>query len=96
MKLDMQFGEDRRRFAMTMTSDGGEMDADFGEVQVVTGSDLPPYAGSYEITPDFEGKILPTAQKMLTRDLTVHPITVSRTGNASGGTTVYIGGIING
>lgn len=53
MKLDMQFGEDRRRFAMTMTADGGEMDADFGEVQHIG----TPGKSAYEIALDngFEG-----------------------------------------
>lgn len=53
MKLDMRFDESCRRFAMTMTADGGEMDADFGEVQRIG----IPGKSAYEIAVEngFEG-----------------------------------------
>lgn len=55
-----------------------------------------PYEGEYEVTPDFDGTTLETTGKTLSNDVTVHPITVSRTSNPSGGNTVYIGGVISG
>ena len=55
-----------------------------------------PYEGEYEVTPDFDGTTLETSGKTLSNDVTVHPITVSRTSNPSGGNTVYIGGVISG
>lgn len=50
-----------------------------------------PYEGSYEVTPHYYGQRLETAQKTLSRDVTVHPIEISRTTNPAGGKTVYIG-----
>lgn len=63
---------------------------------VVQAGTLPVYTGEYEVDPDFERTILETKNKVLTDDLVVNPIEVSRVSNTSGGTTVYIGGIING
>ena len=51
------------------------------------------YAGSYIVSPDFDGQQLETADKLMTDDVTVLPIEVARVSNTSGGTTVYIGGI---
>lgn len=53
------------------------------------------YMGEYEVTPDFNTQVLETAQKMMDDDVTVHPIPVHRTSNPYG-TTVYIGGILDG
>ena len=51
-----------------------------------------PYDGDYEVTPKIdEATVLPTAQKLLARDVTVHKIPYYEMDNASGGTTVYIG-----
>ncbi|MBR1810241.1 MAG: hypothetical protein IJ766_01155 [Clostridia bacterium] len=50
-----------------------------------------PYEGAYEISPAFESQTLPTKGKSMTDDVTVEAIKVSRTTNASGGKTVYIG-----
>lgn len=58
-----------------------------------TGS-FPPYNGDYTVSPDFDGTVLNTRGKVLHDDVTVEPILVSRTTNLSGGTTVYIGGVI--
>lgn len=55
--------------------------------------DVDIYSGNYEVTPDFTGQVLPTANKALTNDVTVKPIEVQVTSNTSGGKTVYIGGI---
>ncbi len=52
------------------------------------------YDGEYIVDPSFEQQILATRNKTLTDDVTVNAIMVSRTTNASGGYTVYIGGDI--
>lgn len=52
------------------------------------------YPGPYVVDPSFANQILETAQKIMSDDVTVHPIEVSRVSNLSGGTTVYIGGVI--
>lgn len=54
------------------------------------------YQGDYEVIPDFTEQVLSTKDKTMNDDVTVMPIPVSRTTNASGGNTVYIGGIIDG
>lgn len=53
------------------------------------------YRGDYEVTPDFNTQILETTEKLMLDDVTVYPIPVHRTTNPYG-TTVYIGGIIDG
>lgn len=59
-----------------------------------TGQNVHLYDGVTEVVPNFIGTVLPTANKLVTEDITVSPIQVSRTSNSSGGTTVYIGGNI--
>lgn len=54
-----------------------------------------PYPGPYVVDPAFSEQILETRNKVMTDDVTVNPIEVSRTSNPAGGITVYIGGIIN-
>ena len=64
----------------------------FGELTLPT--DMPYYVGEYEINPDFVGTSLQTTGKVLTQNVTVHPIQVENVSNPQGGRTVYIGGII--
>lgn len=73
-----------------------QMDGEFGEYIKVVDRDAPIYTGATEVNPDFDGIVLGTAQKIVLTDITVNPIQVSRTSNPAGGTTVYIGGLING
>lgn len=50
-----------------------------------------PYEGEYEVTPKVETEtVLPTAQKLLARDVTVHKIPYYEVSNNSGGLTIYI------
>jgi len=49
------------------------------------------YTGVYEITPSTSEQVLPTAQKVLTADVTVQEIPYYETTNESGGYTVIIG-----
>ena len=62
------------------------------EYRAVTGD---PYLGPYVVDPTFREQTLETRNKLMTDDVTVNPIEVSRTSNPAGGITVYIGGIIN-
>lgn len=54
------------------------------------------YEGVYELTPSFDDQTLETKGLVMDDDVTVDAIQVSRTSNPFGGTTVYIGGLING
>lgn len=65
-----------------------------GELTMPTYIDADMYDGAYEVDPDFDGVVLPTASKTLTRNISVNPIQVESVSNLSGGRTVYIGGII--
>lgn len=49
------------------------------------------YKGSHEVTPKFVPQTLNTADKMLTKDITVAEIPYVKTPNSAGGMTVTIG-----
>lgn len=49
------------------------------------------YKGAYTVVPKVTAQMLPTAQKMMTEDVTVKEIPFFDVSNTSGGTTVYIG-----
>lgn len=49
------------------------------------------YEGAYEVTPSGSFQLLPTADRVLTDDILVHPIPYSEVSNAQGGLTVTIG-----
>lgn len=51
------------------------------------------YTGDYVVDPDFDGVVLPTADRMMLHDVEVNPIQVERVSNPAGGITVYIGGV---
>lgn len=71
-----------------------QMDGEAGTVIKVTEYDVPTYTGQTTVTPDFEGTVLETAQKIVLTDITVNPIQVESVSNPMGGRTVYIGGIV--
>ena len=50
-----------------------------------------PYEGEYEITPRVYAQSLDTDGKLMTDDVTVYGIPVTRTSNPEGGLTVLIG-----
>jgi hypothetical protein len=50
-----------------------ELDADFGEVHVVS-DDSEPYEGDYAVTPMAEKQVMPTKGKYMTDDVVVNPI----------------------
>ena len=70
------------------------VDGEAGTVIKVTEYDTPIYQGQTEVTPDFNGTVLDTAQKIVLSNITVNPIQVEYVSNPTGGRTVYIGGII--
>ena len=63
--------------------DTSEIDMDFG----LNGY----YTQSYEPVPTVDGYSLPTADKLMLRDIIVQPIPVQKVSNPSGGRTVTIG-----
>lgn len=56
------------------------------------GSRIEYYDGAYEVTPQREKQVLPTAKKFLTDDVTVGETPYHEIENAHGGTTAIIGG----
>ena len=82
---------------MTITFDILQhFDIDFGTLHEIPPSDIEVYDGAYSVAPDFERHVLGTKSKLMRDDVTVNAIEVQRVSNASGGRTVYIGGLING
>lgn len=67
-----------------------------GEIYVPDFIGGDPYLGKYVVNPDFAGVRLETKNKILSQDVLVNPIEVSRVSNTSDGITVFIGGITNG
>ena len=53
-------------------------------------NDVPVYDGPYEAIPKVEAQTLPTAQKLMTDDVTVHGVPFYEVSNDQGGNTVYI------
>lgn len=50
-----------------------------------------PYEGSYEVTPTLDDQTLETQGKVMTDDVTVYKIPITRTSNPYDGITVLIG-----
>lgn len=50
------------------------------------------YAGSYDIRPNVNEQIIPTADKHMTQDVTIQAIPFFKTTNPQGGETIIIGG----
>ena len=57
----------------------------------IGGNVYPFYDGEYEVTPRVHEQILDTDGKVMSDDVTVHEIPVTRTTNPYGGQTVVIG-----
>ena len=66
--------------------------ADFGSLSISGRCHHETYDGTYEVTPTFSRQTLNTYNKLMTDDLTVRPIEVSRISNPQGGKTIFIGG----
>ena len=59
-------------------------------VMVTVYKDAPKYEGVYNVTPKVSEQTLPTAKKLLSKDVTIREIPYFEVGNNSGGNTVYI------
>lgn len=53
--------------------------------------DVSLYEGDYEVTPKVIEQTLPTAEKLLSEDVTIKEIPYFEVSNTSGGNTVFIG-----
>ena len=69
-----------------------EITVDFGSLSISGRCHHETYDGTYEVTPTFSRQTLNTHDKLMTDDLTVRAIEVSRTSNPQGGNTIFIGG----
>ena len=77
------------RVSMTIGSSAVNMSVGAARLVYLTGE---PYEGEYEVTPSTDEKqTLHTAQKLLTKDVTVHKIPYYEMDNEAGGITIYIG-----
>lgn len=55
------------------------------------GGAYPEYAGDYSITPTTAAQTIPTANRVLTRNLNIEPIPYAEVTNAASGVTATIG-----
>lgn len=79
-------------FEVKFKSDPTPFGVGFGEVnEVSSGGIYDEYAGEYEVTPRITEQVLPTSKKVMTDDLVVREIPVTRVTNTSGGNTIIIG-----
>lgn len=99
---EMAFSQSDKKFDVDMQSGSAcltaevntgvkRFDASIKDYQAVTVyKDAEPYTGSYQITPKVTEQRMPTAQKLMTQDVTVKAIPYYDVSNTSGGSTVYI------
>ena len=90
MKLHIQFQKTDKRLNVNFSEMEQTLHIEFGEFFRVF-DDIPQYDGEYQLTPSAKSEqTLETAQKFLTKDVTVIRIPYYDVGNAAGGRTVYI------
>ena len=88
MRLTVTFGNPR----LNISLGGQKLSASTGIPVIRELVGAPLYDGAYTVTPKaWEDQSLPTAQRILQRDVTVFEIPYYETSNLSGGSTVYIG-----
>ena len=92
MRFDAKFNATNHRIDVEMhVGTGLRFETDFGVVHEVTlYKDADLYTGAYQVTPKTGAQVLPTAQKLMTDDVTIKPIPIYDVSNPSGGRTVYI------
>ena len=102
MIIDVDFCEVDEEFPLDFDGDAAELEVDFVDddchfdldfevVTIIAGSDIPVYAGPYDVIPTFDDQMLNTSGKVMTDNVEVKQIPVSVVSNVSGGTTVWIG-----
>lgn len=60
-------------------------------VRVLDQPDFDYYKGSYDVTPKVDQQSLPTKEKLMAENIRIRAIPYYDVGNATGGSTVYIG-----
>lgn len=80
------------RIPLKFSSGPGKISLGISAMQSVATGEI--YEGEYVVTPAVMAQTLPTAKKMLLNDVTVKEIPFFEVSNATGGTTVIIGGDI--
>lgn len=89
MQLNVKFVENEKRISAEFGEvHGNKIDLDFGEVYGTTASK---YEGSYEVVPKVVAQTLPTAQKIMQKDLVIAVIPYAEVSNLFDGKTVTIG-----
>lgn len=91
MNINVKFSELQQDIGLDFSESAKNISAEMGEVQIVTeyiGGEI--YAGDYHVTPKVTEQTMPTKGKVMVEDVTVKSIPVFKTGNPSGGNTVYI------
>lgn len=68
-----------------------EIVQDFPQIELVIGSDLPPYTGPYEVRPKLTSQMLDTSDHYMTSDVIITEIPIRKISNPYGGKTVIIG-----
>lgn len=90
MQLDVKFAHTTKTIDTKFTESDQTLGVAFSGLQAI-GEKKEYYTGDYEITPKVNAQILPTADKVLTDDLTVKAIPIYKVANTQNGITVTIG-----
>lgn len=92
MKLNVKFAENGKGFRTSFNGAAAKrFHSQFSETTVVTiEKEADYYEGEYQVIPQVEAQILPTAKKTMKEDLTVCAIPIFNVSNNTGGTTFYI------
>ena len=89
MRLAVNFNEIDTELDAFFIQTGCTFHADFGEIVVVRNDEV--YTGDYDVIPRVYEQILYTKDKLMTDDVTVEVIPLTKTLNLSNGYTVTIG-----
>lgn len=76
--VQMEIGTDSQTIGMSVGTEYNMIEGD-------------PYEGTYEVTPRVYAQSLETEGKLMSDDVTIYEIPVTRTSNPQGGLTVLIG-----
>lgn len=92
MRMSVKFVENDQRLLVKFSETDKKFKANFGTLQTITeyiGGER--YTGEYEVTPAIEAQTLPTAKKVLEKNLQINGIPYAEVTNQKGGKTVTIG-----
>ena len=89
MLLNITFKENVKKInSITFGENEKKIELDFGEGY---GGATNKYDGEYDVTPKVVAQTLPTARKLMQKDLVIEPIPYAEVSNAFNGQTVTIG-----